>query len=350
MRFAVLSATADREEWDALIARLPLPLRDVHLTSAYGRIQHTLGGMAIAAVLEGDHGSFVLQPFVKRVVPYNGYSGFDLVSPYGFGGPVSNVVGAGALRTGGKAFRLHFREWCRENIISEFTTVHPLLASHQVHLLQSVNMIWTKEVVVIDLENFSEETVHRRVRRGLKTARKQWVVAEVGRNPVNYLGFADLYQRSMQCKKAAQRWYYGPDYFSAHDDSVGARWFYIDGHRALLTIGVGENAYAHFLGSDSEHRHSGLDDLLYFEAAMALKKSGVKWFHLGGGLTNEAADSLLAFKSGFSDLRYMVGNYSVIHDRERYTALEMLKNDDEVSAYGRRSMQEWFPAYRREFV
>jgi hypothetical protein len=353
MHFRILDQGKDRSEWDALIELLPSQLRDVHMTAAYGRVQEELGGQAIAVVLQ--HGKdFVLQPFIRRAVPFGAGGPSDLVSPYGFGGPVSNIIeDPDELRGIGRCFRFELRQWCEaENVVSEFTHIHPLLApDHQVHLLHSAQVIWTKPVVVINLETFSEATVRRRVRRGVKIAIDAgWKVREVGSDPVNYRGFFDLYKMSMDAKNASARWRFSPEYFENHRDRVGARWFYIDGHRALLTIGRGENAYAHFLGSDGERREDELDTLLYFQAAFALKNSGYRRFHLGGGLTSNLDDSLLAFKCGFSDLRYMAGNYAAIYDQRAYSELEQSCRADEIANHGRASTTNWFPAYRREFA
>lgn len=349
MELKIISATADRAEWDALIERLPPHLRDVHMTSAYGRVQEELGGSSIAAVMEIGS-DFVFQSFIKKNTPFD-VNRFDLTNPYGFGGPVSNVDAPSDLREIGYKFRSQLAQCLSANVVAEYCCLHPLLADHQLQLTRGLPVIFTKPVIAIDLEKFSEATVRRRVRRGIKTARDLgWVVKEVGGDPVNYLGFAELYRRSMDAKNASQRWRFGISYFEKHDVEVGARWFYIDGHRALLTIGASETAYAHLLGSDGERRDDEMDALLYFQTALALRSSGYKRFHLGGGLTNNLDDSLLAFKSGFSDLRYQVGCYERIYDMAAYGVLTEQKIAAEISERGRMSKSNWFPAYRREFV
>jgi hypothetical protein len=157
----------------------------------------------------------------------------------------------------------------------------------------------------------------------------------------------------MDLLNADRRWRYPLKYWLAHEqEAVGAQWFYLirDGaHRALLTVGQGETAYAHFLGSDGQ-RYQGYDELLYFEAATRLMASGFKRFHLGGGTTMRANDSLLMFKRKFSKTMYRVGSYHRVVDQEVFDYLKRQKERDEKRQHGRVSMDEWFPPYRREFA
>jgi hypothetical protein len=120
------------------------------------------------------------------------------------------------------------------------------------------------------------------------------------------------------------------------------------GDRMLMTIGGQWIAYAHLLGSNGEGRNSGLDEILYCDAARSLKRMGYRRFILGGGLTDSPDDTLLAFKSGFSDIKIFTGSYTRIFRPEDYAMLSDMKRAQEFAEIGRESLSTFFPAYRRE--
>jgi hypothetical protein len=324
----ILNAHSDRDEWDAVIDALPEYARDVHFTSAYGRVQETQGGKAILLV-----DSDVAQPFLMQRVDGTDY--YDLKNLYGYGGPVSHLPLADMLKVNGQAFRFNLAQWAKKNgVVSEYCTLHPLFPARQLPLVANDSVLFGKDVVVVDeLDRFDESCCHHRVRKSIRKARDAGFRVIDAPDPDT---FFRLYTNSMNRLGAAQRWRYELDYWRAHwENDVGSRWFFVPGHRALLTVGLGRTAYAHFLGDSGENRNKGLNELLYFTAAQELAKSGYKRFHLGGGLTGNPDDKLLFFKSGFSEHRYRVGTYRRIFMPEVY---------DQLSENAPRT--DWFPAYR----
>ena len=169
---------------------------------------------------------------------------------------------------------------------------------------------------MIDLDDLNAG-LSRRVRRGLAAAnhRSDARFSEAA----DVAAFSALYDCAMVAKNAASRWRHGLDYFRRYDERVGTRWFFAEsknGKRGLLTIGIGKRAYA----------------------------------HLGGGTTRLAGDSLLAFKSGFSNIRVPLFGYSRVFDAATYAILTSERAAVEIAKFGRESNQHWFPAYRREFL
>jgi hypothetical protein len=344
VKFRVLSATADSGEWDGLFERLPKRLQDVHFTSAYGRIQEIgNAGKVVLAVLERGS-EIVMQPFGLNPIRQTGL--FDITSLYGYGGPIGDV----GLSTG---FQSAVSAWYREiGIVSEYCALHPLFAEEQAQLLDGAHLNHSgKAVFVIDLEGFSEASVSRHVRRGARKARTEATVFDS-----RVENFWPYYQQAMKDKAAADRWILSFHYFLAHKAEVGARWVGVArfggdaGARVLLVIGVGENAYAHFLGSDGAAKRGGLDDLLYVDTALYLKRLGFKRFHLGGGLSDARDDTLLAYKASFGGRRLIARRLHRILNPAVYRKLELKTFEGEQRNHGRLSNSKWFPIYRRAFV
>jgi len=77
------------------------------------------------------------------------------------------------------------------------------------------------------------------------------------------------------------------------------------------------------------------------------KRSGYRRYHLGGGVTSKADDSLLRFKAGFSDLRAPLYTYFCVRDRAVYDRLCERKKAYERETAGTESASSFLPLYRR---
>lgn len=348
--FRVLSCTEDKFAWDDLFERLPRHFQDVHFSSAYARIQ---GQSAILAALIDEHSAplrFVMQPFLMSPIGSTDYS--DLNSLYGYGGPIATDT---TLAT---QFQDQLWNWALNNmVVSEMCCLHPFYEHQQSGLIGDSLLTYkmAKQVVVIDLTKL-EMQLHRKVRRGIKKAQEAGAVVERRITPEAAEEFSRLYQINMKRLNGAGLWDRPLEYWQAHTSGVGARFYFLktsDGQirRALLTIGTGTKAYAHFFGSDGEERHIGLDELLYFEAAFDLACAGFLKFHLGAGPTSTGvnASSVLSFKAGFSDGRLTAKRYGRIFDATNYDLFCTKRAAEEQERYSRESTAQFFPIYRRPF-
>lgn len=350
--FRVLNADDDCDEWDALIARLPGTVRDVHLTSSYARTQRTMGGAALLAVEEFANDELLVQPFIMRRI--DGTDFHDIRSMYQYGGPLSNVGSWPSAPRLGRIFREGLASWARGiGVVSEYCMLNPLYAHQQLPLVRDDDIEFNKNVVCIDNLSGFESSVSRRVKRGVKKATDAGCFVIEAEAPEV---FFELYDKSMDRLGAETRWKFTLPYWFSHGREIGTRWFFAVEpvsarfRRALLTVGVGPIAYAHFLGSDGEMLNAGMDDLIYFRAAQHLAREGFSRLHLGGGTTEEFDDPLLRFKTSFSDALYAVGTYRRVFHPEIYNTLSANHAAREREKFGRVSESGWFPAYRREFA
>lgn len=353
MRFEILHASNADEalKWDTLFQQLPVERRDLHFTSAYARVQEHLGGKTMLAALSSQN-FVIIQPFHLRTVPAS--ASFDLCSLYGYGGPVSNIHPSAILDVALDRFRHELQSYCASlSVVAEFGRLHPLHATHQFSLLERNAIRAEKNVVIIPLTNFTTKTVSRRVRRALFKTQDTIAVTNMMPGPAEREDFAKLYAASMERKHASARWNVSREYLDAHFDELDARLFHAsngEGVRMLMVLGFGRNAYAHFLASNDLARHSGLDERLYYDAGQLLRADGYDLFHLGGGTTPDADDSLLAFKQGFGGAPFSTFTYQRVVDEQKYTALASAKACAEFREHGRESISGFFPIYRRDFT
>jgi hypothetical protein len=117
-KFQVLSATHQRESsiWNELVDQAPMP--DVYYRPGYARTIEAAGhGKAIALLINGPN-TQVLMPLLLRPLsdlPFAaGETGFDAITPYGYGGllPLSEIQRPSATEV--HAILDALRQWCLE--------------------------------------------------------------------------------------------------------------------------------------------------------------------------------------------------------------------------------------------
>jgi len=369
MAFEILRAEGESgKRWTALVGKLPVELRDIHFLPEYGRIYgHAYGFEPLLAVYE-EGADFVLQPLVRRPLgglPFlseatDAASYSDIANPYGYGGPISNATNPDIGRRLYDKFADAFSRWCdEENIASEFASLHPFMAEQQKALIAPpIVPKLAKEIVFIDLAK-DEDAIGKQYRKGHRSsiiaARKAGVRAErVAATPANLAIFNDIYNATMVRRDAAERWFVPDDYFETCMKELGAgrgSLFFATVDRevesACLLIHDFSTAYYHFAGTRAKHPALGVNNLMVHEVAMWARAAGYMRLHLGGGVTDSEDDSLLRFKSGFSDLRAPLYTYFCVRDRAAYDELCARKRAHEVATAGAESASGFVPIYRR---
>jgi lipid II:glycine glycyltransferase (peptidoglycan interpeptide bridge formation enzyme) len=106
-------------------------------------------------------------------------------------------------------------------------------------------------------------------------------------------------------------------------------------------------AYYHFAGSRDAHPGLRASNLMLLESALWARGAGFTRYHLGGGVTRSAGDSLLRFKAGFSDRRAPLYTYFCVRDAPVYERLCERKRAYERATEGRESASDFLPLYRR---
>jgi len=367
MKFEVLTARGpDAERWTSLINQLDPGLRDIHFLPEYSRIyQDAYGFKSLLAYFHSADG-FVIQPFVRRSLgnlPFlrdDADAGrfSDIANVYGFGGPVGAPQGRGAILY--PTFFEHFSRWCNdENIASEFTCLHPLIAVEQRSLISEIfDTKYEKDVVVINLEQ-SEVELLGGLRKGHRSsvtrARRSGVEIEaVEPSKSNLALFTEMYEETMRRRQAAARWFLPSDFFLTTVRNLGA-------DRTTLLMATVEKklesacllmhdfgtAYYHFAATFSQHPELGVNNLMVFEAALRLKAAGFRVLHLGGGVSSKPDDSLLLFKAGFSSLRAPLYTYFHIRNGIAYADLCKRKLAHEAERNEAVLNPDFLPLYRR---
>lgn len=331
--FEVLTAHgADAERWDQLVDYLPFDLRDVHVSSAWGRLNERNGVTAkLAVLIDEGQGYLVCQPFLHRLIGES--EGLSDVTCAGYGGPMTSSVLP--TRWQGNHFQADWIAWCKANrVVSEFYLANPVHAAHQsVLMAHGAGEIMERMVALLHLGD-DEELV-----RGMRPNRRQSLrkANSAAIKPVDGTTMWAVYNQAMQRKSAAERWMLPPSYFNRLLNHGGTILGAFDGHQlkavAAFLFQGRATAYYH-LAATVEPPASGFADQLIVAGAKLAKNAGFDWLHLGGGLSPAPDDSLLQYKSSFGGIKRPAYSVRKVHNREAYDRL----SGDALTAF--------FPAYR----
>lgn len=334
--FMVLTAHGDdAKRWDAYLDVLPYDLRDVHFTSAWGRAHETAEAVARLAVLEGN-GRVVLQPFLLRRI---GDTDLQDMTAAGYGGLATSHALPGS--EDGAEFEREMRAWRADNrVVSEFYLINPIFAAHQMLLATAGGARLTpiKDVVVLHLGSDDE------LRKGMRATRRHAHDKAAGLHisEIDAAVFASLYSGAMQRKVASGRWKRDANHFTALLQTgaliVGAA---ADATSSVLAAGVftfGKSAAYYAFAATVEEPPTGYADKVIGAAVGEARSRGCDWLHLGGGVTADKDDSLLAYKRSFGGVTRVVYAVRRVADAAAYAGL--CGDDPAVMP------RDFFPAYR----
>lgn len=345
----------DSDRWKEVLATVR---HDVYHLPDYVEIQaQQEQGTPVAFIAKEEDSTFLLPLILRPVATQRGdipADLFDAVSHYGYSGPIINHSLTGVdqsfMRRALNSLLILSE---RHGIASCFVRLHPILTTHLDALAEVGTVIRHGETVTIDLTLPAEE-LWRQTRSGhrseINRARRAGHVAEMVDGDDAFEAFEAIYQETMERLGASDYYRFDRMYFQELRDRLCNLLHLgvvrIDGDiaaAALFTEIHGIVQY-HLSGVRGEYlRHQPTKLLLDYARSWA-KSRGNRVLHLGGGLGGRA-DSLFAFKAGFSHGRAPFHTWRIITDQEAYSRLTA----DWERQHGVEAddMQGFFPAYRK---
>lgn len=361
----VLRLPEDRGRWLAFLARLPghdvyqrpeyLGLFDDRVAPA---VADAFRGRPLAFVLEDDAG-LALHPLLER--PLEGIACLegeatplrDLVSPYGYAGPLLAVDRPGDARALAARFAARCGDRCRgEGVVAEFIRFHPLLGN-------AAHAVWGApdrrgDVVVVDLrkDDLGLLAAMSDTTRSLVRAAARRGIEVVAGEPDAPATLARLYGETMARRNAAPEYFFPDGFFAAMVAGLGDRsalFVAREGARAVaaaIFLACGPHASYAFAGTDV-HAPASAGRAIVYEALRWARDRGCGTMLLGGGV-GAGADGLLRFKRSFSRSLLPFHTAGWIHMPEAYRALADRRRR-QLDGCGRHSHRgpAYFPEYRR---
>lgn len=327
-------------------------MTDIYFHPEYGKLyEKAEGGTAVCRRYQGPEG-VVEHQFILRPIPIDLPGGpvFDLVTPYGYGGPRIVALNPGFSKGDlVRAFeRDHARFCARHRVVSEFVRFHPLegngpdfasvYASRRIRATVGTNLRDFGDPVAAEFSPGCRKEIRRALRAGVS-----WRVTPC---PESLDTFEPVYRSTLARNQAAPYYDFGHGYFADCLARFREHIVLIEAVYEGKTVAAG--LYFRWNGRLHAHLSGTLTEYLHLSPACVVQYAGVVWgkaqgcdlVHRGGGRTDSPDDPLYLFKKKFgcnTEFDFHVGRR--VWDEETYRTLCRLR--------GTSGEDGFFPAYRR---
>lgn len=329
------------------------PDREVMAHPDYVRLFARPRDLVLAATARTERGGvlypFLLRPLAAEPWAFPGEAGWDLTSPYGYGGAFAWDVGPEDAR----AFWTQLDAWARTRpVVTSFArlSVFPdqILPFDGQVVVNSPN-------VVRDLQRSDEDLwsdYESKVRQNVRRARSRGCTLEVDPEGVRLHDFHRVYTATMERREASSYYFFPREFFETlrralpgqfaffhvlHEDRV------VSSELVLLST---RHAYFFLGGTLAEAFDLRPNDLLQHESFRWCRDAGKTALVLGGGY--RGSEGLLRYKRSFAprgDVPFQVG--TKIHDPARAARLvEARRGWERARGHDWQPDPTFFPAYR----
>lgn len=329
---------------------------DIHCQPDYLELFAEYQPAEVIYAFYGDENDYVLVPFLKKTSLGNG-SGekyFDLVSPWYYGGPIYRSASQAVALENFKHLREELNKYClRNNIVSEFQRMNPLLENHLFYQEDS-GLSHNRDIVYIDLDKplprIRSEYAYK-VRKNIQKAENAGLRLVHSKSEADWKKFIEVYLSSMREKQAGAFYYFNDDFFAKFFKKFHAELeiFKVEhqGKTIAATLVLGKYGVLHdyLRGSMLQYVSLRPNDFMVDGIISWAKDAGYSSYSLCGGFSADTNDPLLNFKKSFSPLSKKFYLYKKVHNLAKYRELCLSagKKEDEL-AYEQAS---FFPEYAR---
>ncbi len=325
-------------------------MSDIYFEQGYGKLyENHEGGTCEIFEFNNAVGS-VYHMFIKRLIPItvNGSPYYDIVTPYGYGGPLIKECKKGFEDKLVNEFMKQFESYCNDNnIVSEFIRYHPVIGNVK-EFKNYYNVTYIRNTVGTNLAEFEDPVqaeFSKSCRKDVRRALKKGVSYKVLEKPKDVSEFQKFYYSTMKRNKASEYYYFDEEYFNRCVEQFSDHLLLVQAIYEEQPIAMGfyfiydRTIHMHLSGTLSEFLHLSPAYILKYGVTLWGKEKGYELIHHGGGRTNDPEDSLYKFKKQFgknTEFMFYVGKK--IWNTDIYRQLCQMKNVEED--------MEFFPAYR----
>lgn len=324
---------------------------DIYFDENYGKLyEKAENGKAIVWEYNGKEGK-VRHQFILREIPIKEINGpwFDIVTPYGYGGPIIEEVCAGYEKQDVvQAFYNAFANYCKEKkIVSEFVRFHPLIGNG-IDFKSVYNSELNRYTLGTNLKDFADpiqEEFSKSCRKNIRRAISKGITWRVTLSPDNIETFKNIYYSTMDRNNAVEYYYFDDDYFFNCQKYFQKKLLLVEAIFEKQTIAMGlyfvynSTIHIHLSGTLTEYLYLSPAYILRYAVTLWGKENGYSLIHHGGGRSNSIEDKLFVFKKQFAqntEFPFYLGKK--IWNQEIYDRLCWIKDVDPKT--------EFFPKYR----
>lgn len=259
---------------------------------------------------------------------------YDLETPYGYGGPLTDSVEIPEKSQ--LNFLVELKECCaKEKIVSLFIRFDSTVIDHNI-MPMAIESRYLRDTIYIDTtdKELILKNMDPKCRNMFRKAEKSGIV--IKKEPIDNIdSFIKIYNKTMEMNNADDYYYFSEEYYKALADmkeNAAIYYAYMNDEAVSAAIILYNNAYMHYhlSGTLPEYRKYSPGNLLLYTAACDATDMGISRFHLGGGMAPD--DSLFGFKKQFNrngNLPFFVGR--IILDEKRYNKLLDIREQSDIS-------------------
>ena len=284
------------------------PGREVFAHPCYTSLFEDERTRALAILWQGAKGS-ILYPFLLRQLrgepfwrPEDGEL-FDMVTPYGYGGPV--VLGGEPSQELFRDFYAALEKWALENkVVTEFVRFSLFDKAPQAYYGEVQH---NNNNIVVDLGLSSEalwKGFRHKVRKNVQTARAAGI--SIAEDPAGerLSEFIDVYYHTLERRTAARHYFKPISFFKKIIASLPRKFMFfhaLSGETVVASelVLLSDHRIYSFLGGTYSHSfHLRPGDLLKYHIMQWAREQGCQQFVIGGG--HKPHDGIFAFKQAFA--------------------------------------------------
>lgn len=327
-----------------------MSVTDIYFEKAYGELCALAEeGEACEFAVEKPYGK-VTYLFLKRPICINGEATewFDIVSPYGYGGPVIQECQEGCKERLVQDFGKLFDQYCEENkIVSEFIRFHPMIGN-ALDFKEIYEVIYSRKTVGTNLKDYEDpvqKECSKSCRKRIRQALNKGVTYKVTYQPDDLHEFKKIYYSTMERNEATDYYYFSDDYFDTCLKQFKEHLLMVEAVYEGKTIAMNlcfvskKWIHIHLSGTLSEYLYLSPAYILRYAVLEWGKEQGMQYVHHGGGRSSSEEDSLYLFKKQFgvhTEFDFYIGKK--VRNVGAYEAL--------CKQAGKTVESEYFPAYR----
>lgn len=232
-------------------------------------------GEAAEYKFENENG-IVLYPYIKRKIdiPINGKYYFDIITPYGFNGPII-LEGCRDRKKLVKEFNKEFQKYCEENnIIAEYIRFSPWFRNY-LDFKEEYNLRLNKKTIAINLlvDDILTDEINGKRRNCIRSAIKKGVNIEFDFQGETIDDFYRLYQKTIKKNDISEYYWLSKDFLHKHFEKLKGNVFIanavFNGIVISSSIFVYQDKQLHYLYSANDYEYTYLNgnSLLLYEVA-----------------------------------------------------------------------------------
>jgi hypothetical protein len=280
----------------------------------------------------------IINPFIVRRIPIAEQDDFDVISPYGYAGPLSNMPTDESNWT---LFNQMFTSSVTDSgYVSGFYRMHPILAELQGMQYNASEK--AGEIVVMNLEDGHawEKDLDRQCRKFIAIANQNGLEFRMGKSRDEVDGFFRLYSETMIRTDAELKYRFSFEFIDSLLKIEGSQLLQCYHGEKMISAAIGlefSGISTYFLTGSDIANEVGMNNKLIFDTANYYKQRGCCALNLGGGISSRPG--LRRFKKTFSKniLQFNISKH--IYNNEKYNMYTTRKGVNMNDS-------DFFPSYR----